>query len=538
MADRGIALTAINGGMNRLRTKGAARRDTLYLLQNGYVSAANTVKVRPGTIRNTDLSATAGAGTTKGVVGFQGALHTFSAQQVPVPPGYVLHVISHPAVNSGTLAQLTLVAGGVSFAILNGNNSTGPFTNVAMPNGGATGFSDGSMEAAQTFGNCNGVNPATQNIGGQQLAVAAWVSGGTNFPGNSYYVLAVRGLVAQNLFTSITFDTHAGSTTFQSASASIYHQGSNYTAWCWLTTDTQGQAFNGEATTGWSLGASKGTGFEVNTAGSLTPPTYAANGKTYPILNFETLPAGSLKLVFGPAKEDGSLAPQGTFVSVSFVDVTSTLRTFTSAAATFSLTGNVSTWTWATSPPLFAVGSSYTINFNQTSSSTIPLKEIHFAAPFMGFLYVVAEFQPDNSGFGSVFHYWLQGNTPWVANANHKIGDIVLPSPLNGFAYQAARNGAPNPVWSPNVKHAINDQVEPTVPNGFFFKAIAVEGANPTSGATEPSWPTTDGATITENSQFSSDQTATIVTSAPQPPTQVPNPATQARYKNLFSAKP
>src|SRR6202012_1311854 len=91
------ALTTIGGGINRLRTKAGADSNSLYDLLNGYVTAANTVKVRPGTIRNVNLADTAGAGMTKGLVAYEGAMHIFASQVVDVPDGYVLHVLSHPA---------------------------------------------------------------------------------------------------------------------------------------------------------------------------------------------------------------------------------------------------------------------------------------------------------------------------------------------------------------------------------------------------------------------------------------------------------
>jgi Concanavalin A-like lectin/glucanases superfamily len=166
----------------------------------------------------------------------------------------------------------------------------------------------------------------------------------------------------------------------------------------------------------------------------------------------------------------------------------------------------------------------------------IPLKEIHFASPFMGVLFVTAEFSVADpvvlAQYGSVFHYWIQSGSTWVASKDRMIGDIVVPSVLNGLEYVASRHGTPNPVWAPSVLHSVNDRVEPTVPNGFYFTAITTEGANPVSGATEPTWPTTDSATVTENSAVDSDQVASLVTAAPQPPTNVPGSTITTRYGN------
>jgi len=80
-----------------LRTKGSAPEDSLYDLINGQVTAAKTVKVRPGTFRITTLPTnTAGDGVTKGLCAFDGTLHVFSEESVDVPAGFTLHILSHP----------------------------------------------------------------------------------------------------------------------------------------------------------------------------------------------------------------------------------------------------------------------------------------------------------------------------------------------------------------------------------------------------------------------------------------------------------
>lgn len=95
--DSEVSLTTVKGGINRLRTKGSAPQDSLYDLLNGYVTAAKTVHVRPGTFRSTVLPTdTAGNGVTKGLCAFAGSRHIFSDESVDVPTGYTLHILSHP----------------------------------------------------------------------------------------------------------------------------------------------------------------------------------------------------------------------------------------------------------------------------------------------------------------------------------------------------------------------------------------------------------------------------------------------------------
>lgn len=104
-----VALTTIGGGINRLRKKAAADKNALFDLLNGYVTMSNTVKVRKGSFRNASLDP-----TTKGLVAFDGEMHTFAPTYVDVPDGYVCHVLTHPSgdqVQTGTFD--VAVTGGV-----------------------------------------------------------------------------------------------------------------------------------------------------------------------------------------------------------------------------------------------------------------------------------------------------------------------------------------------------------------------------------------------------------------------------------------
>ncbi len=122
------------------------------------------------------------------------------------------------------------------------------------------------------------------------------------------------------------------------------------------------------------------------------------------------------------------------------------------------------------------------------------IRTIHFAEPFLGFLYVVAEFEDD-----SVYHYWLASVGTWEANHVYKAGDAVTATADTGLIYKATRAGPPNPSWAPGITRTVGEIVEPTVYNDFFYTVVDTEGSA-RSGTTEPIWPTEDGAQITEES--------------------------------------
>lgn len=121
------------------------------------------------------------------------------------------------------------------------------------------------------------------------------------------------------------------------------------------------------------------------------------------------------------------------------------------------------------------------------------LTEVHFARPFLGFLYVVAEFSD-----GDVFHYWLQSAGSWQADTMYLRDAIVEPTTPNGLAYQASGGENP-PSWQPSTTYAVGDSVQPTVYNGWKYTVIEADGDNPSSGTSEPVWPTSDGAQVIED---------------------------------------
>lgn len=124
----------------------------------------------------------------------------------------------------------------------------------------------------------------------------------------------------------------------------------------------------------------------------------------------------------------------------------------------------------------------------------LALRNIHFAAPVMGFLYVVAEFNN-----GDVFHYWLETLDTWSAGQVVVEGTTLGPVSANGYIYEATRVGERGQVWKPGVARAVSDVVEPTIANGYRFTVAEVFGARPASGNAEPNWQATNGARTIES---------------------------------------
>lgn len=144
------------------------------------------------------------------------------------------------------------------------------------------------------------------------------------------------------------------------------------------------------------------------------------------------------------------------------------------------------------------------------------LTDIHFAMPFLGYLYVVAEF--DN---GDVYHYWLEKGETWSASKTYLPGALVQPSDPNGLAYRLVSDTTGYTPWAANVARQVGDVVVPTTDNGIKYTVTETSGSGAKSGTTEPEWPTNDGETIFEDANVTNPLRGSSTEVAPQPPAAV-----------------
>ncbi|MNM58988.1 hypothetical protein D3C81_702320 [compost metagenome] len=128
------------------------------------------------------------------------------------------------------------------------------------------------------------------------------------------------------------------------------------------------------------------------------------------------------------------------------------------------------------------------------TADDMPIKDIHFALPFLGYLYVVAEFED-----GLVRHYWLEKGEVWEPNHVYLPGQLVRSTSGNGIAYRVESNRAGMTPWTANVARAMGDVVVPTTDNGYSYVVTELSGDSPRSGTTEPTWPSNTGETVVED---------------------------------------
>jgi hypothetical protein len=160
------------------------------------------------------------------------------------------------------------------------------------------------------------------------------------------------------------------------------------------------------------------------------------------------------------------------------------------------------------------------------SSTALAATKAHYGETFNGFLYCAIEYSD-----GSIKHHYLDDGAPltfWTPNTTLSKGTIRQPTTPNGRRYEITDVGATHAPWTavnletilafrrPTVSnglryqkidvsigvalwaattvYVLNSFVRPTVGNTLRYEATTAG----TSGATEPVWPTTAGATVVD----------------------------------------
>ena len=149
---RPYPLTVLKGGINRLRVKGGAAADSLYDLQNGYITNAGSVVPREGTIRTAQLSS-----ATVGLAAANGQFNVFSSTySVAVPNGYVLNVLSNPVNSTASPVKIYFAKPFMGFEYVVASFSDGNVFHYWLQN-------DGTWTSSTTYTSASIVLPPVPN---------------------------------------------------------------------------------------------------------------------------------------------------------------------------------------------------------------------------------------------------------------------------------------------------------------------------------------------------------------------------------------
>lgn len=150
---RPYPLTVLKGGINRLRVKGGAAADSLYDLQNAYVTNAGAVVPRDGTVRVATLDS-----STIGLAAANGQFNVFSSQfsAAALPGGYVLNVLSNPVNSTASPTKIYFAKPFMGFEYVVASFSDGNVFHYWLQN-------SGTWASSTTYTSASIILPPTAN---------------------------------------------------------------------------------------------------------------------------------------------------------------------------------------------------------------------------------------------------------------------------------------------------------------------------------------------------------------------------------------
>jgi hypothetical protein len=211
---RAVPLTALNGGINRLRVKGAARATTLYDLTNAYVTQAGSIVPREGTIRAYTLDS-----STIGLMCIDGVFNVFaSALSSTIPSSFTCNVLLNPANTSDTPKMLWFAKPFMGFPYVVASFASGAVIHYWLQ-------SDGEWTASSVYFTDNIITPTTPNGLAYQAVrdmpanptwtaltstSAATIVEPTEYTGFAYVAITVEGTTPHTSTVEPTWPTVAG----------------------------------------------------------------------------------------------------------------------------------------------------------------------------------------------------------------------------------------------------------------------------------------------------------------------------------------
>ena len=205
-------LTVLQGGINRLRVKGAARANMLYDLLNGYITNAGSVSIREGTFLAETLNS-----NTAGLMSMDGSFNVFSTSFVEVPEGYIDNVLYNANDPSSSIVKIWFAKPFLGFPFVVAQFSDGSIVSFWLQNGG--GANNGVWEPSTVYLTGSIVTPDTPNglayqavrdmpqnplwVANTEVTLGEMVEP-TEYTGFAYRAIAVSAAPGTEPFTSAT----------------------------------------------------------------------------------------------------------------------------------------------------------------------------------------------------------------------------------------------------------------------------------------------------------------------------------------------
>ena len=526
---RAVPLTMLKGGINRLRTRGGARADTLYDLINAYIAQDGSVYQREGTSRHATLTS-----ATAGLCAMDNVLQVFSNTLQSVPAGYVCNLLVHPTNAALTVAKIWFAKPFMGFPYVVAEFSNGNIYHYWLQSSGSwqasTVYQEGTIVTPTVL---NGLAyeaqrimaPANRGTWASQIAIAAGDEvEPTAATGYKYRAVAVAGTSPHtgdvepswpSVSAAIVQEFGDFSTSTDSSSTS----GSTTTLLGASITDRYGNSDTIAGQTGTASSASTtaqaSTTVTVWQAGTLYAPGAVVKPSTSQGGFINAIPNGDFEsgtfvgswVSTGPGvgQITTSNTYQGTYCAQFIVNSNSATIKMSSHGAV--MPGQSVTVSAYLNPGAADVAMGLNIYWYDSSDTQIGLSVVSHEVGSGYRKSTGTAVAPAGAAFVRV-GVGVTSSFNRVAYADLFSWNLETPAAVSNFIYEAIQSSAATsastePTWPVVAGNTVID-------GGVTWKAIGTSiitwQAIPLlqSGTVEPTWPTTVGNTVADSSTFTS----------------------------------
>jgi hypothetical protein len=480
--------------------KGGAYDNQLYDLQNGYITNAGSIVPREGTIRAVTLDS-----STVGLAAANGVFNIFSSQfsTATLPANYVLNVLSNPTNTNTSPVKIWFAKPFMGFEFVVAEFTDGSIHHYWLQNNGTwtstTDYTSASIVLPPTPNGLayQGVRDfPSQPLWAPDVVIASASYVEPNSPtGFAYQAIAVAGSPAHTGLSEPVWPTVAGAVIQEFGDFDV--------------STTQQNTGNSPFSTASPLGASitdrYGNSATIANSGVFSTANSTLSSLTLASTKVTTWKAGTTYApgaVVVPTTNQGAFVnaiPNGDFEGGSGA-----------GGWTFTDSGGSANWSYSTTLPYqgseciaFAASGSVGANGGQATMTSYSL-----VTPGQN-VTASAYVNPNNNGANLTI--WIQLN--WYNSSDVQIGQTgQFQNEAEGFGYRKISVTGSAPSGAAHVRVSIGagsgtgsrnqgfaDLVTwnletPSAVTNFLFEAV--QPAAGSSAATEPSWPTTLGATV------------------------------------------
>jgi hypothetical protein len=489
---RAVPLMNLKQGINRLRLKGGANPQSLYDLVNAYITVDGSIKPREGTIRAETLD-----GTTKGLMASDGIFNVFSNVLETVPSGYVCNVLINPNNVSDTISIIWFAKPFMGFPYVVAQFTSGAVYHYWLQNNGNwaanTVYNTGALILPKTTqtglaylaNRVSAVNPtwaADTNISLNTIVEP------TEYTGYMYKAVAVAGANPHTSSTEPVWPTISAGTVqeFGDFDTSSTDAGTTQTDSNTTAASQSSLALGGTITDRYGDSADVASSGTVASS-SLVLPTTASTAVT-------TWAKGTL---YAPGAVVQPTTAQGGFLNAI-------------PNGDFE-NGNDGSWTLS-SGVTYVTSNEYQGNYclqmtANNNNQTATMTSYGVVTPGQS-VTATAYVNPNNAGANlgmGITLRWYDSTDTFLSNVNstvqegggYRLATVTGTAPANAAHVRVqlfAGNGTSSHTGFADLVSW--NLATPAAVSNFLYEAV--QSGTGTSASTEPTWPTSGGATVVD----------------------------------------